>query len=205
MRSDTLLRPTRPMLGARTLTAALLLAFVLGGCTNGGNGGASADGVTVDANDTTAPTLQLSAAETGGGNPQVDVKPGDSPKTLQLRTKTESINLIATARDDESGVQTLQIWVNKKTTRCSGGTCTVVGPGLLGAPRFESTEPKQSAGTAVSPQKTLLTALVLKDEIPQGSPGPGSTLVVEITIFATSANHVGAEASTPEITARWSE
>lgn len=189
----------------RTLTAALVTALVLGGCSNDDNGGVPADGVTVDGNDATAPTLQLSAVETGGGNPQIDVKPGDSPKTLQLRTKTESINLIATARDAESGVQKLQIWVNKKTTRCSGGICSTSGPGLLGAPRFQSTEPKQPAGAVVSRQATLLAALVLKDEIPQTSPGPGGTLVVEITIWATATNHADAEARTPEITARWSE
>jgi hypothetical protein len=192
-------------MSARTLTASLLFAFVFGGCTNGGNGGTPTDGVTVDQNDATAPTLQLSAAETGGGNPQVDVKPGDSPKALQLRTKTESINLIATARDDESGVQKLQIWVNKKTTLCSGGTCTPAGPGLAGAPRFQSTEPKQPAGAVVSRQKTLLAALVLRDEIPQASPGAGGSLTVEITIQARAANHLDTEARTPVITARWSE
>ena len=190
---------------AITLTTTLLLAFVLGGCTGDGNGGTPTDGVTVDGNDATAPPLQLSAAETGGGNPQVDIKPGDSPKTLQLRTKTESINLITTASDDESGVQKLQIWVNKKTTECSGGSCTMVGPGTLSAPRFQSTEPKQPAGAVVSRQKTLLAALVLRDEIPQASPAPGGSRTVEIMISARAANHLDTEARTPVITARWSE
>jgi hypothetical protein len=189
----------------RNVAAALVVVAVLGGCSNGGGGGTPTDGVTVDGNDSTPPTLQLSAAETGGGNPQVDIKPGDQPKTLQLRTKTESINLIATARDDESGVQRLQIWVSKRTIRCSGGSCTPMGPGLEGAPRFQSTEPKQPAGAVVSRQNTLLGALVLRDEIPQASPGPGATLTVEIMISARAANHVDAEVRTPVITARWSE
>jgi hypothetical protein len=190
---------------ARTLAPALVLACVLVGCSNDGNGSTPADAVTVDAGDSTPPTLQLSAAETGGGNPQVDIKPGDPPKTLQLRTKTESINLIATAHDDESGVQRLQMWVGKRTTTCSGGSCSPSGPGLQGAPRFQSTEPKQPAGAVVSRQKTLLAALVLRDEIPQTAPGPGTTRTVEITISARAANHVDTEARTPAITARWNE
>jgi hypothetical protein len=190
---------------ARRLATALLMALLLVGCSNGGNGSTPADAVTVDSGDSTPPTLQLSAAETGGGNPQVDIKPGDPAKTLQLRTKTESINLIATARDDESGVQRLQIWVGKRTLTCSGGTCSPAGPGLQGAPRFQSTEPKQPAGAVVSRQKTLLAALVLRDEIPQTPPAPGTSRTVEIMISARAANHVDGEARTPNITARWTE
>ena len=187
------------------LAATFLTALVLGGCGAGGDGGTPGDAVTVDGNDTTPPTLRLSAAETGGGNPQVDVQPGGASATLTLRTKTESINVIAIARDDESGVQKVEIWVNKRTATCSAGRCTSTGPGLLGSPRFQSTEPKQPPGAVVSPQATLLGAVVLKDEIPQTPPQPGATRFVEIIIHATATNHVDKEGSTPEITASWRE
>lgn len=191
----------------RMNTSAGLVIFIvatvtLSSCNGGGGGGGG--GITIPQNDSTAPTLTLGSGQQGGQN--VTVSAGGSGQNMKLMSKTGSLNLLATAKDPESGIQTVEIWVNKETTFCDvNKICKKTGPGLLGKPTFESTSPQKKPGETTSDSSILAQALNLSTEIPQGSVQPGESRTVILTIFAVAVNHLGGRTQTPEIKATWSE
>jgi len=189
---------------SRTLRAILAIATVLivsaGNCQPGGGGG----GVTIPTSDATPPEITLGAGQPGGN--QAAVSGGGSPQGMTLISKTGSLNLTATGKDQESGIQEVNIWVNRVRISCDGGgTCTQAGPGLLGAPEFQSASPPKNPGDQVSASSILAQALDLTMRIPQGTPSPGGSLTVRLLFFAEPINYLGGKTRTPTLTATWSE
>jgi hypothetical protein len=184
----------------RPITTILLVTLTLGAKCKGGSSGG---GITIPQSDATPPTLSLQSAQPSGNTATVSA--GGSAQSMKLLSKTGSVNLAATAKDGESGVQALEIWVNKKTTSCTGNMCQPTGPGLLGSPQFESTSPKKNPGETTPESSIMLQALDLTKEIPQGAVQAGSTRKVELILFARARNHLSGQSQTPELTLTWSE
>lgn len=182
----------------------LLLLLFLAGCCQPGTVCPTPEGITIAQSDSTAPELALGIGQPGGNN--VTVSGGGSGQNMVLISKTGVLNLLATATDPESGVQALEIWINKKTTSCdAGGICTTTGPGLLGQPTFDSTSPQKQPGETTSASSILAQAFDISVEIPQGSISADESLTVELIIYAVAVNHLGGRVQTPEIIATWSE
>ena len=173
---------------------AFSLILLLAGCKSGG--------ITIPQSDSTPPTLTLSAGQPNGGSATVSV--GGSDQSMMLISKTGPLNLTATAEDLESGIQSLQIWVNQTSTTCNA-TCTSSGPGLLTAPEFESTSPQKKPGEKTVAMSVLADALDLSKLIPQGSVSPGKTFFFSVLITAKAVNHLGGTAQTAQISADWKE
>jgi hypothetical protein len=155
---------------AKWITCAMLFLAVtqlLIGCSSGSTNG----GITIAQTDSTPPTITLGAGQPNGQNKTVSS--GGLGVSLKLISKSDPLNLAVTAKDPESGVQTVQIWVNKTSTNCSGTICSTTGPGLLGNPAFESTSPQKHPGETTAESSILLEALDLTKEIPQQNLLPG--------------------------------
>ena len=181
--------------------ALAVLLLQLTGCPPFGGGGG---GVTIAPTDATPPTLALGAGQPGGQN--VSVSDSGEGQSMNITSKTGALNLLATAKDSESGVQTLEIWVNSEKTTCdAGGNCTLVGPGLMGKPMFSSTSPAKNSGDVTAESSTLADALELSAEIPQAGPPAGGSRTVTLSFFAVAVNHKGGRTQTPEIKATWRE
>jgi hypothetical protein len=178
----------------------LLLIF---GCPpHPGNGGGSG-GITITQTDTSPPSLSLGSGQQNGQD--VSVKSGGNGIKMTLIRKTGPLNLLVTGNDPESGIQKLEIWINKSTTTCAtGGSCTNAGPGLLGNPAFEMVSPPKNPGDMTSESATMLQAFDLSAEIPQGNVSQGTRTVV-FTIYAVAVNHLGGKVQTPEIAVTWKE
>ncbi len=184
---------------AKISVPVTILFLLLTTCSKSSGGG-----ITIAQSDGTAPTLSLGAGQPGGQN--VSVSGGGSGQTMKLTSKTGVLNLLATASDPESGVDTLQIWVNEKTTTCdAAGLCKTIGPGLLGKPTFDSTSPQKKPGDATAASSILAQALDLTKEIPQGSVPGGGTLAVDLIIYARAVNNLNGQTLSPVLTVTWSE
>jgi hypothetical protein len=178
---------------------AVVLLLLLAGCPPSPGGG-----ITIAQIDSSVPTLTLGAGQPGGQD--VSVIAGGSGQNGKLTSKTGALNLLATAKDPESGVQAVEIWVNKKTTSCDvNGVCRTQQPGLLGKPTFESTSARKKPGETTAESSILAQSLDLSQEIPQMSVPPGNSLTVDLIIYAVAVNNLGGRTQTPEITATWRE
>ncbi|MBE8516856.1 hypothetical protein ILP97_04880 [Amycolatopsis sp. H6(2020)] len=164
----------------------------------------SAGGITIAATDPTPPTASLGAGTKAGGDGAIAVSSGGAAQSMQLTAKTGHLSLLATGQDNESGIQTLEIWVSKKVTDCRRDLCQTSQP-LTGAPMFRSSEPKKNPGEKDSESTILAQALDLADEISQAPLSPGDSHYVEFTISCVAVNHLGGRIRTPEIRARFAE
>ena len=181
-------------------TAFVLLSAACSSCPSSGGGG----GVTIPQSDSTAPSLSFGAGQPGGQN--VSVSAGGSAQAMTLVSKSGPLNLLATAKDPESGIQTVEIWVNKKVTNCNAANiCTTTGPGLLGKPTYESASAKKNPGDQTPDSSILAEALDLSTEIPQGGVAAGASRVVTLEMYAVAVNHLGGKTQTPQISATWKE
>jgi hypothetical protein len=177
----------------------ITMAMLLAACES-----PPSSGITIAQNDATAPTLTFGIGQPSGQNVTVSV--GGSAGSLKLIGKTGPLNLLATAKDPESGIQTVQIWVNATRTNCQpGGVCSATGPGLLGKPQFESTSQPKKPGETTAESSIMAEAFELSKEIPQGSVTGGGSLTVEFTFYAVAVNHLGGRVQSPVITATWTE
>jgi hypothetical protein len=113
--------------------------------------------------------------------------------------------LVASATDNESGIQSLMIFADKAVTHCQGETCSGGSHPLLTNPTFQSTSPKKNPGEPMSPQSIMLQWIQLDTEIPQALPAAGSTRHIEWEISARAVNNYGMIANTPLFYASWSE
>jgi hypothetical protein len=181
-----------------SLIAIIVLLLLIGCQPTGG-------GITIPQSDSSAPGLTLGAGQQGGQD--VTVSAGGSSQNMTLVSKSGPLNLLATANDPESGIQAVEIWVNKVTVSCNltNDTCTQTGPGLLASPMFESTSPQKQPGDTASATSILAQALDLSQQIPQGNVAAGHTRTVTLIIHAVAVNHLGGRTQTPEIRATWSE
>src|SRR6185503_4226762 len=175
---------------------AFSLVLLLAGCKGSG-------GITIPQSDSTPATLTLSAGQPNGGSATVSA--GGSDQTMMLISKTGPLNLTATAQDPESGIQSLQIWVNQSSSNCEGDTCTSSGQGLLTAPEFESTSPQKKPGEKTVAMSVLADALDLSKLIPAGSVAPGKKFFFSVIITAKAVNHLGGTAQTAQLFADWME
>jgi hypothetical protein len=178
------------------MTAALLLAA----CNPSPSGGGG--GITVPQNDASAPDLTLGVSQ---GNQTATVKSGGGAAAMTLTAKTGSVNMLATAVDNESGVQNLQIWVERTITTCdAGGTCSGGNPGLLGSPAFGSSGPTTSPGQTTAASSIMAQAFDLTTAIPQTAVSSG-TRTVKLDFWAVAVNHLGGKSQTTRVSATWKE
>ena len=178
------------------MMAALLVAVT--GC-NGSSGG----GITIPNSDGSAPTVSLQAGATAPSGESAAVSSGGLGQAMTLRAKTGFLNLVASAKDPESGVQSLEIWLSSKITRCSGDICQTSQPSV-GAPRFQSSTPQKKPGEQASDSSILADVLDIANEIPQTAPTGGS-LTVEWTLFSRAKNHLAGSTDTPPLTVTYRE
>jgi hypothetical protein len=186
------------------LTLATLATLVLcagwNNCPNNGNKG----DITIAQTDATAPTISLAVAVVGG-NSTTTVNSGGNAATLTLTAKTVKLNVLATAKDQESGIQAFEIWVGNQThVRCDPvPVCATTGPGLTGQPMWSSITPKLNPG-----DRAVSTSIMAESLDPVASsllhpaevPPVGGTLTESFTISAKATNHLGGSISTPDIT-----
>jgi hypothetical protein len=169
------------------------------------SGGGTTGGVTIPQSDSTPPEVSLSVAQQGSGTTVV-VKSGGTAGSLNLTAKTGFLNLLASAKDTESGIQDLQIWIGTKVTTCdAGGICTKTGPPLLGAPRFSAPDVTKSPGDTDADTSIMAQAVDLAQEIPQAAPPSGGSRNVTIDIWAVGLNNLGGRAETAHVNVAWQE
>ena len=192
---------------ARTRTAPLITALTfavvvgLAGCD--GSSGSSSGGITIPTSDSTKPTLTFGVGATDDANAKATVSSGGSAATVTLSVKTGQLNLLATAKDPESGIQKVEIWQQEKVTRCSGGVCSTAGPGLIGAPLSTASEPQKQPGDTTTETSLLADHVDLATHI--GSAAAGDTYALEWEFWAEARNHLGGTVKTPTITVKYSE
>lgn len=172
-----------------------LIVFIALAAACGGNGD---DIGGVDLADSTPPAVGFSAAVYQQG-PTIEAGPEGSTRTINVRSRTAVLNMIASAKDSESGVQELRIWSSTSYTTCLGGTnlCTKHEP-LVGDPLFYSNEPKRAEGEAARESASLLEPLDLSFLIPEGS------REATIDLWAEGFNHANRKADTGVISVTWS-
>ena len=184
-------------------SGALLItisAVALAGC---GGGGGSSGGITIPSSDSTKPELTFGAAATAPGGPDATVGVGQPDAAITLTTKTGSVNLLATAKDPESGIQSVQIWLETTETTC-GTVCSGGNPDLPGNPRSESTEPQKQPGDTTSETSILADSLNLATEI-HGSAPAGGTYTLRWRLWAIARNQLGGMVQSPTITVNYKE
>ena len=131
------------------------------------------------------------------------VQQGGSGAAVALDVKTGSLNLAATAKDPESGVQSLEIWMQETETSCSGGTCSQRGPALLGGPLSEAREPQKQPGDTTTETSILADVVDLPTHV--GSAPAGGTYVLKWEFWAEARNHLGGTVKSPTITVTYDE
>jgi hypothetical protein len=189
---------------ARRAIVGLAVAVLVGAAAACDDDGSSGGGITIQASDSTPPELSLSVA-VAGGTEKATVEPGGTAQTFTLPNRTGTLNLAATAKDEQTGVQRVQIWMTTTVTSCdSAGVCSGGNPTLPGQPLFESTQPAKSPGETTAASSIELEALPLSDAI-KGSAPPGGTLSVELELHAVAVNHLGQRAQTAKVTVIWDE
>jgi hypothetical protein len=172
------------------VTAVIALASGIG-CGGGGGGG----GVLIPETDNTPPTLGLLLDPEFGQS--VAVGAGGANETTSITRRTGKISFLASAKDSESGVRLIQIWLTKATIRCdSGGVCTQTGPGLAGKPRFESDFGAKNPGDTTPADAIYGGTFEVEPEIGPGQPPPGGSLTTKLEVWAVSRNHRAAESKT---------
>lgn len=183
---------------AMILTAAtgLLICSSCNSCPNKGD-------ITVPQTDATPPTVSLSVA-VAGSNSTAGASSGGSAVTFTLGNKSVTLNIAATAKDPESGIQALEIDVgNQLEVICSSpSNCSSSGQGNV-SPMWSSSTPQVSPGNTGVSTSTLLESFVPSAVgllHPQQQPPAGGTLTESFTISAKATNNLGASASTPDIT-----
>lgn len=183
----------------RGMFAIVLLLLLTGANCDG----SSAGGVTIPGTDGSAPTVSVQAAATAPGGESAAVSSGGQGQAMTLRTKAGFLNLAASAKDPESGVQRLEIWISAKITSCDGGTCQVSQP-AVGNPRFQSSTPQKNPGEQTSDSSILADVLDIAKEITRTAPAGGS-LTVEWTVFGRAKNHLGGSTDTPLLKVTYQE
>jgi len=182
--------------------AVIMLTLGLAACRGGGS---SPGGITIPQSDGTPPeaTLQVAVAASGGDSAAVSTNSGNS-QNMTLRVKTGELNLAASAKDSESGVQDLAIWLSVEATTCDASTCEV-SQEEVGEPLFSSISPQKKAGETTAESSILFQSLDLTQKIPQTPPAAGNTITVHLTFYVKAVNYLGNSVRTPDIEATFRE
>jgi hypothetical protein len=181
-------------LALRGLPAAVLvLLTTASGCP-------SSTGITIQASDSSSPDLTLGVQATASGGPGATVSAGNGAQAFTLTARTGSLNLLATASDQETGVRSVEIWVERTVTHCPGvAVCTGGNPPLLGAPEFSSSGPVKPAGATTSPSSVLADVIDLAAEIPSTPPAHGTSRTIRWRFWSEAENHLQRRSETPDI------
>jgi hypothetical protein len=161
-------------------------------------------GIVIPSSDASPPTTTLQAGATAAGGESAAVNTGGSEQAMNLHAKTGSLNLAASAKDAESGIQNLEIWLEAETTTCTDDECSTEQ--LLNSdPVFKSTGDPKKPGDTTADSSIMLQALDLSKEIPQGPPpSPGSRTIVW-RLYARSTNYLSGTIRTPNIKVTYKE
>lgn len=176
----------------RRFGVGALLVASAGSCLN-----TPSSGVVIPTADDSPPHVALSAQQL---DQTVGVESGGAASGLALTQKPGLLYLVVNAADTESGVKTVEIWVNKGITTCTGALCTTKGPGLQGQPTYKSEGPAKSPGEMTAAMDLVVQSLGLTAEIPQGAGQPDTSLAVTLYISAVGVNYLGGRSRTPELT-----
>jgi hypothetical protein len=183
-------------------TVAALVVVQGAGC----QGSSSGSGIIVAATDATPPSLSLGVAVAGT---QLSATLGTtgSDAAITLPAKTGTVNLIATATDDQSGVSDVQIWVQDRRVRtCDGsGSCSGGDPGLTPGLRFDAPSAPAVPGDEVAASSINIQSLDLSREIAQSSPAAGDTRTTSFVLYAVATNHLGGRSETTRVTFTFAE
>ncbi len=179
-----------------SLALCLVALLFAGGC--GGDEEEPQGDITIQAGDEFGPEgILLQAAEVDGSGTVQAGGPGSSTP-LALRSRTATLNLLASATDEQSGIQSLQIWIRSPLyVTCAGLVCTNHGPGLVGGPAFETTEPKKGVGELDFKTTALLAPLNVSQYI------PANATRGQFDVSVDAYNNVGLVTSTGTIRVRW--
>jgi hypothetical protein len=180
----------------RMMSPISMLVF-LSACNGGGGGD-----VTIPQSDGTPPSVSLQVAVVGSSS-TTSVSSGGSAATLLLTSKTITLNISATAKDQESGIQALEIDVgNSITVTCqAGGVCSQTGPGSV-SPFWSATNPQLNPGDRAVSSSIMLESLdpAAKQLLhPAAQAPPGGSRTESFTISAKAKNQLGGMATTPDI------
>jgi hypothetical protein len=179
------------MLRERVGLVLLAFAFVVSGC----DGPDGPDGITIPETDDTAPTLGLLVDPEFGVN--ISVSSGGMNEATTIHRRTGKISFLVSAKDSESGIRRLEIWMTNTTTTCdSGGMCTKRGPGLAGQPRFDADFGEKNPGDQTSETALMTQELQVESEIGSGMPPPGGSRTVKLEFWGAARNHRTGEAKT---------
>ncbi len=185
-------------------SATAALALVAASCDDGGGGGG---GVTIPQNDSTPPELTLQVSETTPGSQTVSVTTTGGNQNLALQQATGTLNLVATAKDPQSGIQDTQIFLGKSSSSCDPVSCSQSGPGLqVNMPKFSSPSPKKNPGDTTAASSILAQSLDLATELgPVGPPlPPGNSASRTLHLAARAFNHLNGQSNTFEVQATFS-
>jgi hypothetical protein len=182
------------MRAVRCLVGAALLLPLLAGCP-GQTDPATPDG--------TSPTLGLDAfgiplqpGASSQPNPEsVDVSCCDLTRVV----RPGQVDLLAGAKDAESGVRSVSIWVVANSTSCvfADGSATNT-PGLVGIPATQN-PPTPPTGTPTSAPNQLIAQYDLA--VP-GRPASCVRYDASWTIYARAEDYAGHQAQTKQFTFR---
>lgn len=161
--------------------------------------------ITIQQSDATPPTISLQVAVVGG-NSTTSVSSGGSPATLSLTSKAVTLNIAATAKDPESGIQAFEIDIgNSLTVTCqASGTCTQSGPGNV-SPMWTSNNSQLHPGDRAVSSSIMLESLIPSATgllHPAAVAPAGGTLTESFTVSAKARNQLGGTSSTPDLTVR---
>jgi hypothetical protein len=182
----------------------VLVALAVGATACQHTGPPGAGRIRVPPADASPPAVTLTARATAADGPRLAVRSGGTGRRVTLRAKTGALELVATATDPESGVQSVEIWVSKFSSFCGTATCTGGEPAVA-APRVAWAAPRRHPGQAAAPDGTLPAALDLSREIPQGRLAPGQARSVRLTIWVKASNNLRGTTETPRLVARYEE
>lgn len=193
----------RMLIASKILIVIASLVVVAGTCST--DGGGSSGTITVPSSDGSPPELSLQVAATEAGGESAAVVNGGSIQRISLHTKTKGLNVAASAKDSQSGIQRVEIWVRVRTLLCKGDDCTPVGEDKgTEAPRFVDENSPIEPGKSGAVESSVMFEFVdLTKEIVQ-SPAPGgSSRLVSLEIYVKGGNHLNGISSTPIIEATY--
>jgi hypothetical protein len=178
-------------LKAGGVTAVVTLAAA----SCGGGGGGGGGDVVIAQTDSTPPTLTLQVSESGPNAQTYAISTPGPNQDFTLQRRTGPLNLLASAKDPESGIRSLKIFVTMATSGCdASGSCSAENFPLTSSsnPTFSSSEPQKSPGDRTSSSSILADSIDLASKIPvAGNLSPGETFTVAFEISAEAKSHLG--------------
>jgi hypothetical protein len=185
---------------ARSVVMILLMAaflMILSSCGNMENTG----GLTIPNSDGTAPGVSLTVDPEFGQS--VAVSSGGVDASTSILRRVGKIALAATAVDQESGIQRIEVRITYDETTCDAGdVCKHTGSNRQ---PLESDSGEKSPGDQTAASSIFLDSLQAEDELGTGSAPPGGTRTVTLELWAVARNYLGGEAKTPVAAVRFHE